>query len=208
MRLYSEEFLNFQQAVSTELYFVADTETTGLNSGEIVQLALIDQTGKTLIDTLVKPTMPIPPDATRIHGITDEMASFGRQWYYVQQEMLDIVRGKNLIIYNAVYDRKMMHFSDEARGLPYIDYKTLANFHCAMLAYAEFHGEWNDYRGSFRWQKLSDAARQQNLAVVDAHTALGDCLMTLGLIHVMKVLSRRSPRNPKNLDPQDLGLSS
>jgi DNA polymerase-3 subunit epsilon len=44
-----------------------------------------------------------------------------------------------------------------------------------MLKHAEWVGEWNDYHGSFRWQKL----------VGGDHSALGDCLATLETIRKM-----------------------
>jgi hypothetical protein len=45
-----------------------DTETTGL-SGErdrIVEIAIIGDDGSVLVDTLVNPRVPIPPEATAI----------------------------------------------------------------------------------------------------------------------------------------------
>ncbi|MNI49366.1 hypothetical protein D3C73_1039750 [compost metagenome] len=55
-----------------------------------------------------------------------------------------------------------------------------------MLAYAEFYGDWNEYKNSYRWKKLSDAAAQQRV-VIDgqAHRALSDVQMTLGVIRAM-----------------------
>jgi DNA polymerase-3 subunit epsilon len=48
---------------------------------------------------------------------------------------------------------------------------------CATLRvkHAEWVGEWNDYRGSFRWQKLQGGD----------HSALGDCVATLETIKKM-----------------------
>ena len=57
--------------------------------------------------------------------------------------------------------------------------------HCAMQAYAELHGEWSEEKGRYRWQKLSTAAQQQGVKVENAHRALGDCLMTLGVVRAM-----------------------
>ena len=54
-----------------------------------------------------------------------------------------------------------------------------------MQAYAEFHGEWAEEKGRYRWQKLSIAAQQQGVTVQNAHRALGDCWMTLGVIRAM-----------------------
>ncbi|MEO1443658.1 MAG: 3'-5' exonuclease, partial [Chloroflexota bacterium] len=92
-------------------------------------------------------------------------------------------RGKNVVIYNAKYDRKMMHRSDERSALPRVNYKEEATYWCAMEHYAEFWGEKR--YGSFTWQKLTAAADQQGVVVENAHDALGDCLMTLGVIRSM-----------------------
>jgi len=43
-----------------------------------------------------------------------------------------------------------------------------------MNAYAAYVGEWSDYWGSFRYQKLQGD-----------HSAAGDCLATLDLVRLM-----------------------
>ena len=166
---------------------ILDTETTGLNDGEIVQIAVINSRGAVMLDTLVKPVMPIPPGATAIHGITDAMVADAPTWAEVAEILRRIIDGRELCIYNAVYDRKMMHQSAEKAGTPKIDWKELANFHCAMERYAEFWGDWNSYHQSYRWQKLTDACDQQGIPEPEApaHSALGDCLRTLELLKVL-----------------------
>lgn len=58
-----------------------DTETTGLgDDAEIVEICLIDSAGFIMLNTLVKPTKPIPAEATAIHGITDEMVMYAPTW--------------------------------------------------------------------------------------------------------------------------------
>ena len=53
-----------------------DTETTGLHDdAEIVDVAVIDITGRSVLSTLVRPAGVIPVAATRIHGITPEMVA-------------------------------------------------------------------------------------------------------------------------------------
>ena len=53
---------------------ILDSETTGLGgTAELVELAIIDTTGKVLFDELIKPTVSVPLDASRIHGITDSV---------------------------------------------------------------------------------------------------------------------------------------
>lgn len=175
----------FREALKGKAFYVLDTETTGLYDGEIVQIAIVHSSGKTLLDTLIKPGQPIPADATAIHGITDEMCKDAPSWPEIAENLKHVLNLQNVVIYNAVYDRKMMHKSQERHNLPKIEWKEISFFHCAMEAFAEFYGDFNDYRGNYRWQKLVTAARHCNVTVADAHNALGDCLMTLGVVKAM-----------------------
>jgi DNA polymerase-3 subunit epsilon len=173
----------FETIIRRGNFVVLDTETTGLSKpAEIVSIAILNGDGEIQLDTLVKPALPIPPDATRIHGITNEDVANAPSWTVVQPLVAHLITGKSVIVYNAMYDRSMMHLSDEAAGLPRTDYRLLADWACAMEWYAEIYGSWNDYHNSYRWQSLSNAMRQQGLPVIDAHRALGDVQMTLSLI--------------------------
>jgi DNA polymerase-3 subunit epsilon len=175
----------FRRMVKQGNYVVLDTETTGLDDGEICQIAVIDSTGNVLLDSLVRTTRPIPMDATRIHGIHDEDVDGFPNWREISAQLIPLLSGRDVIIYNAVYDRKMMHKSAEAVGMPKIDWKTQARFWCAMEAFAEVYGDWNSYRNSYRWKKLTEAAVYYGLPTENAHSALGDCLMTLAVIKRM-----------------------
>jgi DNA polymerase-3 subunit epsilon len=163
---------------------ILDTETTGLNrdrDDEPVQIAVIDWDGNVLLDTLVKPSFPIPADSTRIHGITDEMVKDAPTFADIQDKFIEAIRGKHVVIYNADYDRGIL--SNVAKG-------DLLRIHagvvsCAMNRYAQFYGDWNDYHGSYRWQSLINACGQQGIEVTGEHSALGDCKLTLALMRKM-----------------------
>ncbi len=170
------------EAVRRDNFVILDTETTGLDwQAQICQVAVIDGTGKTLVDLLVKPTCRIPPDATRIHGITNGHVAGAPGFAQVAPQIVSAITGRDVIIYNSAFDLAMLRQSAAAAGLE-VDWRGLANYVCAMQAYAEHWGVWDSARRSYRWQSLSAACSQQAIPVKGAHNALGDCLLTLALI--------------------------
>jgi len=174
--------VNIIDVIKSGDYLILDTETTGLGSdAEICQIAIINSNGETLLDTLVKPTKPIPPDATAIHGITNQMVAeappfSGRQVY-------DIINGKHVVIYNRDYDVQMLYQSDKDL---LAEWRKVATFHCAMKHFAPIYGDWNDWRKSYRWKSLSVACEHYGIPVLEnVHSALADCLMTLEVCKMM-----------------------
>ena len=155
-------------------FVIMDTETTGLGEdAEIIQLAVIDLDGKTLFNENMQPTALalIPDEATAIHGLT--MAELeGCPTFAELAEPLEAALGeRDIIAYNAAFDSRMYRQTLALAG----GFEPLGVWTCAMLEYAKFVGEWNDYRQSYRWHKLQGGD----------HTALGDCLATLALIQSM-----------------------
>jgi DNA polymerase-3 subunit epsilon len=169
--------------VKSNRFVILYTETTGLGiNAEVVSISIIDHNGAVLLDMLVKPMYPIPADATRIHGITNDDVKDAPDWETVRGLAIAAIGTNDLVIYNRDYDLRILDHCDTAYGhiidTPWFSYVS----HCAMLWYAEKWGDWNDYHQNYRWQRLTNAMHQQGLPVVNAHHALGDCLMTLSLL--------------------------
>lgn len=170
--------MNIIDVIKSNNFIVLDTETTGLyESAEIVSVAVIDSSGKTLLDTLVKPVRPIPADATRIHGITNEMVKDVQP--FPCEQLFRLLYGRDVIVYNADYDRSMLYRSAKAAQTTFTEWAEISRWFCAMQHFAEIYGDWNDWHQSYRWQKLSTACSYYKIPVVGAHGALADCLMTL-----------------------------
>ena len=169
---------------------ILDTETTGLgDDAEVVELAVIDCAGAVLLDTLVRPSGPVPAEAAAIHGITDAMLAEAPTWSELHARFCDLVEGRQVVIYNHEFDVRVINQTARRYGLQapqgFDQVLDRGPIHCAMQAYAEFRGEWSAEKGRYRWQKLSAAAEQQGVTVTNAHRALGDCLMTLGVVRAM-----------------------
>jgi DNA polymerase-3 subunit epsilon len=164
---------------------VLDTETTGLDSNaEILQIGIVSIEGETLFNSFVKPARARRwNDAMRVHGIgwsdVKEAPSIGQQ----AEVLKKIMAGRPIAIYNADFDTRILRQSIKADKAS-SSYQWLHNqdWECVMQAYAEYWGQWNSRYGSYKWQSLIDACRQQGVKVVNAHNALGDARLTAALL--------------------------
>lgn len=160
---------------NSSVYAILDTETTGLGKKDVlIQVAAIDTKGNTLLDTLVKPISRkrMHPDAQAKHGLTMKMLVEEPTFEYVWPKLKSIMNERNLVIYNAAFDTRIITQTIVYEGIPE-DYKVAAD--CAMLAYAQFIGEWSEYHKNYSYQLLPGGD----------HTALGDCMATREVIKNM-----------------------
>jgi DNA polymerase III subunit epsilon len=176
-----------ESLLARDNWCILDTETTGLgNDAQICQIAAIAPNGEKLLNELVKPTISIEPGASAIHGITDEQVKKQNSFDWTFLNLLRAVGSRDIVIYNAEFDLRLIRQSMKAHGIqlafPTSDRRQCRIFtnggsiHCAMQFYSQWVGDWNEYHGNYRWQKLPGGD----------HTALGDCLATLAVIQRMK----------------------
>lgn len=77
-----------------------DTETTGVRADKdyIIEIAAYDPVNDLSFERLVNPGVPIPPDSTAIHHITDEMVANSGSFSVVGQEFIDFCSGDVVLI--------------------------------------------------------------------------------------------------------------
>ena len=90
-------------------YCVIDFETTGLDPerDEVVEFAAVRvEYGEPglHIASLCKPSAPIPPEATRVHGITDRMVRFAAPFSDYLPALLDFIGPDTLVGHNLPFD--------------------------------------------------------------------------------------------------------
>lgn len=168
-------------------FVIVDTETTGFEADdEIIQIGIVDHTGATAFESLIKPAKPITN--SQYHGITDETVKDAPGFEAVYPAIRAALEHKRVIAYNADYDWRMLRQEWERHGLaPIVAIPGVS--HCAMHQYAAFNGDWNDYRGNYRWVKLREALAHFGLKHEDfgdaEHDAVTDAKATLALIQKM-----------------------
>lgn len=156
-------------------FVLFDTETTGLGyDARIVSIAIVDPSGGTIIDTKVNPGEPIPADATAIHGITYDMVKDAPTFAEVYPAIFSALNGKPWVAYNRSFDLGMLSYECHSAGLP-MPVEAKPRGDDVMLMYAIWYGEWSEYFGSYKWQRLPGGS----------HGALGDALATLELLKDM-----------------------
>jgi DNA polymerase-3 subunit epsilon len=160
-----------------------DTETTGLDrSDEIVEISIIDHDGQVLFESLVKPSQPIPASTVRIHGITNETVRGAPAWPVVWPAVRSAMFSRLVVIYNAEFDLRLMQQTHARYRLPWKD-----NFNTFDLLklYAEFRGEWDPYRRSYRYHSLQAAGQHCRISLPNAHRSTADTLLTRAvLLHI------------------------
>jgi len=158
-----------------------DTETTGIGRrAEVVEICVIDTDGSVLLESLVKPTVPVSREARQIHGISEAQLRNAPSFAEILPEVTRVLSGRSVVIYNAVYDIPVIVQSARAHGL---DSNCDTESYCAMLLYAEFAGDWDAYRSSCRWHKLINAVVRCGITLPPRlHRARADAEITRQLL--------------------------
>jgi DNA polymerase III subunit epsilon len=172
--------LRAQQALAARPVYL-DTETTGLDpKDEIVEISIVDEDGSVLLDKFVRPSQPIPLEATRIHGITNENVKGAMLWPIVWQEVRPLLAGRLIVMYNSEFDLRMMRQSMTKYRQPW---NAKFDTFDLLKVYAEFRSEWDLKRQSYRYFSLDSAGKYSGIALPNAHRAAADSLLTRALLH-------------------------
>ena len=160
-----------------------DTETTGLDkSSEIIEIGVIDSDGSKLFESYVRPARPIPPSATAVHGITAEQVAGAPSWPAVWAGLRPLLVSRNIGVYNAEFDLRLMRQSMEQYRLTWRE--NLSSFD-VMLMYSEFRGIYDPNRRAYKFFRLEEAGRQFGIALPNSHRASDNSLLTRAVLHSM-----------------------
>jgi len=159
-----------EQLIAPDEWLILDTETTGLDHTEIVEIAVINPLGEALLNTLVRPAISIPAEVTEIHGITDEGVKDAPTFPEIYPSLAEVMKDKRVLIYNSAFDIKILNYCCKLHGLPILKLKERSE--CLMEWAAQWRGDWSNYYKDYEYFYLPDGN----------HRALGDCIAALELI--------------------------
>ena len=149
---------------------ILDCETTSVNVKEarIVQLAMTKLSSEGMIEEsfLINPQIPIPPETTEIHGITDEMVAGEKTFKELLKHIVEFLVDCDYAGYNVKFDLNVLQ----------------AEFHRAGYSFDCFHTKQLDSHAV--WKFLSPRTLEHAYDHFvggehpDAHDAANDVHMT------------------------------
>jgi DNA polymerase-3 subunit epsilon len=91
------------------MYAIVDLETTGVkaNRDRITEVAIVLFDGERIVDrfqSLVNPECSIPPNITRITGISNEMTADAPKFFEIAKEVVEMTKGAIFVAHNVNFD--------------------------------------------------------------------------------------------------------
>ena len=101
-----------------------DTETTGLDPAagdRIVEIACVEMSARRLtgrhLHQYIHPDRSVPPEATRVHGLTDAFLADKPRFAAIAAEVVAFLEGAEVIIHNAAFDTGFLDAEFSRLGL-------------------------------------------------------------------------------------------
>ena len=165
---------------------ILDTETTGHGNADIIEFAAVTPSGRTLVDTLIRPRQPIPPFITQLTGISEAMVAGAPPFAEAYHRLLLPQLGRKILAYNISFDVPVLR--KNIRRHCGHDWQPVDSA-CLMRAYAHYRDErypaGDTHVGRLRVHKLASACAQMGIAHEHAHRALGDSQVSALLLQAM-----------------------
>ncbi len=160
---------------------VLDTETTGLDvsTDRIVQIGAVRMQGATLLEdeTLnlkVDPGVPIPPAATRIHGLGDADVAGASSAAEAMARLSGFIGGAVVVGHSIHFDLAILRHEAERHS---IEWRQPRALDIALIGAALEPGRLDN--------SIEALALSHDVEVTGRHTALGDALVTGHILAAM-----------------------
>lgn len=152
---------------------VLDTETTGFDpktGDRLIEVGCIEihdllPTGRTF-HRLVNPERLIPPDAIRVHGITDDKVRDAPKFKDITVDLMEFIGDAPVIAHNAGFDRAFLNHEFGRCGHPILEEARWID--TLQLAQKRFPGMGNSLDALCKRFKISLVERTLHGALIDA----------------------------------------
>lgn len=152
---------------------VLDTETTGMDPStgdRLVEIGCVEienllPTGKTY-HVYINPERLIPPEATAVHGITDDFVKDKPTFGEVVGGFMDFIGNDRLVIHNAEFDVKFLNAELRMFGFPTLDNRRVLD--TLAMARKKFPGSPANLDALCRRFGIDNSSRTYHGALLDS----------------------------------------
>ncbi|EPJ43974.1 MAG: hypothetical protein OFPI_41070 [Osedax symbiont Rs2] len=121
--------------------------TKNSGSGEfaqVIEIALLDASQNVIFHSQIRPSVAIDKDAEQYHAINLSSLQGRPVWPDVIDRLKNLLRGRKVIIFDAIYETRILKQSCQAYALD-IEWIDALSVNCAMYLSANAYGSDNRY---------------------------------------------------------------
>lgn len=179
-------------------FAIIDIETTGGIPGrdKITEIAIVLHDGTKILDqfdTLINPERTVPPEITRITGITNEMVQNAPKFYEIAKQVVQMTEGAIFVAHNVRFDYGFIKEEFARLGFTY----TRRQLCTVKLSRASFPGLLS--------YSLGNLITHFGIVTENRHRALDDTLATVEIFE--KILKQENSKD-KLIDIVNEGVKS
>jgi DNA polymerase III subunit epsilon len=140
------------------------SKTTGaLELAEVVEIAILDSSGKPLVDELIKPKRHIRATATEEHGVTDDMVDYAPRWAEILPRIEEVLIGKKVCVYDLASE--LLALQNSYQNIHQRWVLDTSNFYSLMDLFSRYHNERDPRTGQLLTYTLEEAAKLVGLDI-------------------------------------------
>lgn len=184
--------------LASPIAVVFDLETTGLNfhTSQIIEIGAATPQGDTLLAQVIRPsdaelkTYAGSEIESKV-GIDVAMLNQSPKLRNVAPQIHSVLNGKLWLVYNADFDVSMLNAAFAAHEIvPPVPLAVV----CVMRLYAQYAGDYDRARETFKVRTLSEAASTFGVNTRNAHRAISDVII---ITQLLRAMSKNPPNGPK-----------
>ena len=152
-----------------------DTETTGLNAeggDRIVEIGCVEMVGRRLTGDnrhyYLNPQRSSPPDALRVHGLTDDFLADKPLFGAVAEELMAYLAGAEIVIHNAAFDIGFLNEELKRCARPGVAAQVAQVTDSLLMAREMFPGKSNSLDALCKRLEVDNSNRTLHGALLDA----------------------------------------
>jgi DNA polymerase-3 subunit alpha (Gram-positive type) len=172
------------RSIDDAVFTFLDVETTGLSprTSRVCEVALAGFQGNCRIShfsSLVNPGLPIPPETSRIHGITHAMVKNSPAFPALAPRLIALLEGTVIVAHNAEFDLSFIEMEFVRAGLKLPKLPVIDTLYIARRL------------GTFSNNRLGTIAKELDISAENWHRAFSDVEMTRKIFEHFMLVFRK-----------------